>query len=74
MNIIFILGMLTIEDESGILKKTIIVDTIIYDNNGYGTLIQTIIAEDNLGNTSKFVIISTIGAIYDFEFFGLRCG
>jgi hypothetical protein len=43
----------------------------IFDDKGYGTVIETIIAEDNSGNRTKFVINSTIGDIYPFNFLGL---
>ena len=49
-----------IEDKNGVLNKIINVDNEIPDDEGYGTVIQTIVAKDNSGNTSKFVIISKV--------------
>lgn len=62
-----------ITDDSGSYIDTIVVDTIIYDDEGYGTIIQTIIAEDNSGNTSKFSIISRISDFkYQFSVLGMK--
>ncbi len=46
----------------------------MYDEIGYGTVFQTIIADDYSGNTAKYVIISTLSYLYDFDFLGLDVG
>ncbi len=63
-----------IEDNSGVFSDTIILDDIIYDDYGYGTVFQTIIAEDIAGNSSKFVIKSTIGGIPNYVLIGFDVG
>lgn len=63
-----------IVDDSGFYKDTITTDKIIFYENGYGTVIQTIIAEDPSGNISKFVIISQIGSIYSFNIISMKVG
>ena len=64
-----------IEDDSGILKDTIIVDDIIFDEMGYGKLIQTILAEDNSGNISRLVFISEFSkSEYLFDVLGIKVG
>lgn len=64
-----------IEDDSGILNDTIIVDTILFDESGYGKLVQSIIAEDNFGNISRFVFISEFsGTEYLFDVLGIKVG
>jgi hypothetical protein len=58
----------TITDDCGIISKSIVENSKIDDDKGYGTLTQTITAVGNSGYTSTLVIITTIGDIYAFNF------
>ncbi len=65
----------TIEDDSGVAKQTIVVDDLTFDDEGYGTVVQTITAVDSSGNTSKFEVITKYsGSEYLFNVFGLDIG
>jgi hypothetical protein len=64
------------EDDSEVLISNISSEKVIWDNingfeTGYGSVIQTIYAEDIYGNVSELIVKSTIGDIYPFNFLGL---
>ena len=65
----------TIKDDFGIAKQTIVIDDLTFDNEGYGTVVQTITAVDSSGNTSKFKVITKYsGSEYLFNVLGIDVG
>jgi hypothetical protein len=65
----------TINDDIGIAKQTIVIDDLTFDDEGYGTVVQTITAVDSSGNTSKFKVITKYsGSEYLFNILGIDVG